>query len=129
MQTNQNNIRENPSNPRPKSFDFKPTLNPGKVNQMDKMTRIQKNRVSKAVQTVKRRLVFILSLLGLSAALLIFRVGEAWWPLWLADYRTRLIAVLAFAFIMVVASFPLMIESSKRPRNYPGLGKNPYFGP
>jgi hypothetical protein len=107
------------------SKDFKHEILIGR----QKMTEIQKNHTKKAVETVKRRLVFILSLLGLSAAALILRVGEAWWPLWLADYRTRIIAVLVFAFIMVVASFPLMIESSRRPRNYPGLGKNPYIDP
>lgn len=93
------------------------------------MTRLQKNRVKKTVQTVKQRLIILLSILGLSAAALIFRVGETWWPLWMVASRTRLIAVLLFAFIMVVASFPLMIESSKRPRNFPGLGKNPYIDP
>lgn len=93
------------------------------------MRKLQKNRVKKTVETVKRRLVFILSLLGLSAAALIFRVGEAWWPLWMVSSRTRLIAVLLFAAAIVFASFPLMIESSKRPRTYPGLGKNPYIDP
>jgi hypothetical protein len=91
------------------------------------MTEIQKNRVKKTVQTVKRRLIFILSLLGLSAAALIFRIGETWWPLWMVSSRLRLIGVLLFLFVMVIASFPLMIESSKRPRNFPGLGKNPYI--
>jgi hypothetical protein len=91
------------------------------------MTEIQKNRVKKTVRIVKRRLIFILSLLGLSAAALIFRVGETWWPLWMVNSRTRLIGILLFVFVMVVASFPLMIESSRRPRTYPGLGRNPYI--
>lgn len=93
------------------------------------MTRLQKNRVKKTVQTVKRRLIFILSLLGLSAAALIFRVGEAWWPLWMVNSRTRLLGILLFVFVMVVASIPLMIESSRRSRNFPGIGKNPYIDP
>ena len=91
------------------------------------MNKLQKNRVKKTVQTVKRRLIFILSLLGFSAAALIFRVGEAWWPLWMVSSRLRLIGVLLFAAAIVLASFPLMIEASRRPRNYPGLGKNPYI--
>lgn len=86
-----------------------------------------KPNVKKAVQTVKQRLIALISILGVGVAILFFKIGETWWPQGLMDYRLRIIGVLVFALLIVTASFPLFIESAKRPRTYPGLGKNPYI--
>jgi hypothetical protein len=86
-----------------------------------------KLHVNKTIQIIKRRLMAVISILGVGVAVLFFRIGEPWWPQGLMDYRLRIIGVLVFALLIVTASFPLFIESAKRPRTYPGLGKNPYI--
>ena len=93
-------------------------------NTMARMHRKPKKRVSK---TIKHRLIFLISFLSANVIFLLFRIGEPWWPQLLTDHRLRIIGVLVFALAILVASLPLIIESSKRPREYPGLGKNPYI--
>ena len=96
---------------------------------MSKLRRKQKKGKNQAVQTLKQRLVFLISFLSVSVTVLILRVGEKWWPVWMVDYRSRIIAILLFALVFVILLSPLIIESSKRPRVFPGPGKNPYIDP
>lgn len=96
-------------------------------NTMTRIHRKPKKRVNKTIQTIKHRVIFLISFLSANVIFLFFRIGEPWWPQTLTDYRLRIIGVLVFALAIVVASVPLIIESSRRPREYPGLGKNPYI--
>ncbi|RIK31951.1 MAG: hypothetical protein DCC56_07170 [Anaerolineae bacterium] len=96
------------------------------------MTRIRKEQekvVNKIVQVLKQRLIFLISFLSVCVTILIFRVGESWWLFWMVKYRSRIIGILLLALVVVIISAPLIIESSKRPRNFPGPGKNPYIDP
>ena len=94
---------------------------------MARIHRKPKKRANKTVQTIKHRLIFLISFLGATVIILLFRIGESWWPQLLTEHRLRIIGVLVFALATLVASLPLIIESSKRPREYPGIGKNPYI--
>ncbi len=96
---------------------------------MTKMRRKHKKGMNKTVQILKQRLIFLISVLSVSVTILIFRVGEKWWPLWIVDYRSRIIGLLLLALVIVVVSSPVIIQSSQRPRDFPGPGKNPYIDP
>lgn len=85
--------------------------------------------MEKNAQILKQRLIFLISFLSVSVITLIFRVGGNWWPVWLVDYRSRIIGILLLVLIVVIVSSPLLIESSQRPRDFPGPGKNPYIDP
>jgi len=51
---------------------------------MSKMRRNQKKGENQIAQTLKRRLVFLISFLSVSITVLVFRVGEELWPVgWL----------------------------------------------
>ena len=93
------------------------------------MRRKQKEDMKKNARILKQRLTFLISFLSVSVITLIFRVGENWWPVWVVDYRSRIIGILLLALVVVIISSPLLIESSRRPRDFPGLGKNPYIDP
>ena len=93
------------------------------------MRRKQKQDTNKTAQIVEQRLIVLISLLSVSVTILIFRVGESWWPLWMVDYRSRILGILLLALVIVVVSSPVIIESSQRPRDFPGHGKNPYIDP
>ena len=96
---------------------------------MSKMRRNQKEGQNQTAQTLKRRLVFLISFLSVSITVLVFRVGEKLWPVWMVDHRSRMIAILLLALVFVILLSPLIIESSRRPRDFPGPGKNPYIDP
>lgn len=85
--------------------------------------------MEKNAQILKQRLIFLISFLSVSVITLIFRFGENWWPVWVVDYRSRIIGILLLVLIVVIVSSPLLIESSQRPRDFPGPGKNPYIDP
>ena len=95
---------------------------------MSNNRRKQKGK-SQSAQTFKQRLVFLVLFLSVSIAVLIFRVGEALWPVWIVVYRSRIIGILLFTLVLVILLSPLIIESHRRPRDFPGPGKNPYIDP
>ena len=83
----------------------------------------------KNTQILKQRLIFLISFLSVTVTALIFRIGDNWWPVWVVDYRSRILGILLLALVVVIVSSPLLIESSQRPRYFPGPGKNPYIDP
>ena len=93
------------------------------------MRRKQKKDTKKTAQIIKQRLIFLISFLSVSVTILIFRVAENWWPLWMVDYQSRIIGILLLVLVIIVVSSPLIIESSQHSREFPGPGKNPYIDP
>ena len=96
---------------------------------MTKMRKKQKKGLNKAARILKQRLIFLISFLSVSVTILILRVGENWWPVWIVDYRSRILGILLLTLVVVIVSSPLLIESTQRPREFPGPGKNPYIDP
>jgi pilus assembly protein TadC len=96
---------------------------------MTKKRRKPEIDMNKAAEILYQRLIFLISFLGVSVTILIFRVGENWWPIWIVDYRSRIIGILLLVLVIVLVSSPLIIESAQRPRDFPGPGKNPYIDP
>ena len=96
---------------------------------MTKVRRKQRKSLKETVKTLKQRLAFLISFLSISVTVLIFRIGEKWWPVWMIDYRSRTVGILLLALVIIILLSPLIIESSKRPRVFPGPGKNPYIDP
>lgn len=96
------------------------------------MSETRRNREvaqERAAQIVTRRLVLWIAFLIIAIAVLIFRVGEALWPIWLVEYGTRVAALLMLITIGSILLSPLIIEHSKHPRPLSGPGKNPYIDP
>jgi hypothetical protein len=80
-------------------------------------------------RTIKQRLVLLISFLGTTLLVLIFRVGEVLWPLWTVEHRLRIVAIILLAVIFLILLSPIIIEFSKNPRALSGPGKNPYIDP
>jgi hypothetical protein len=80
-------------------------------------------------QAVKQRLVILISSLNVILLVMIFRVGEALWPVWMVEHRTRIVAIMLLAIIFLILLSPIIIEFSKNPRALSGPGKNPYIDP
>lgn len=90
------------------------------------MAEIAKEQVA---QRAGRRLGIWIVFLIISILTLLLRIGEALWPLWLIDYRLRIVALLLLITIGSILLSPLIIEHSKNPRALSGPGKNPYIDP
>jgi hypothetical protein len=74
---------------------------------------------------VKRRLAVLIGFLIAILIVLMFRVGELWWPGWLVTHRTQTEGILALAVIILILLSPLLIEANSNPRVLSGPGKNP----
>ena len=96
------------------------------------MSETRRNRelaIERTVQRVTRRLLFWIAFLLITIAVLLFRVGEDLWTIWIVEYRTRIAALLILITIGSILLSPLIIEYSKHPRALSGPGKNPYIDP
>lgn len=94
---------------------------------MSKKRRRSRERESsnQIAQTVQQKLVLLISFLSAILLVMIFRVGEVWWPLWMVEDRLRIVAILLLALICLILLSPIMVEASSNPRTFSGPGKNP----
>jgi len=94
---------------------------------MSKKQRGPKNSESRKqmARTTKQRLAVLIGFLIVILLVLVFRVGEVWWPGWLIAYRTQTEGILALAVILLVLLSPLLVEANSNPRVLSGPGKNP----
>ena len=90
---------------------------------------VAEERKERAAEITTRRLSLWITALVIAIAVLMFRIGEGLWPLWIVEYRTRIAALLMLITIGSVLLSPLIIEYSKHPRAFSGPGKNPYIDP
>ena len=77
------------------------------------------------VKTVKRRLALLIAFLIIILLVLIFRVGESWWPVWMIEHRTQIEGIILLGVICLILSSPIIIEADSNPRALSGPGKNP----
>jgi membrane protein DedA with SNARE-associated domain len=73
----------------------------------------------------KQWLVGSITLLAALALILIFRVGQVLWPVWMIDHRTLIIGIVVLILVVVILVSPLIIEASSNTRTLSGPGKNP----
>jgi len=94
---------------------------------MSKMRTILNERESsrRIAQAIKQRLVLLTVFLSAILLVLIFRVGEAWWPVWMIEHQRQIIGILLLGIICVIVSSPIIIEADSNPRALSGPGKNP----
>ena len=106
-------------------------VQPKRKRQMSKQRRPRKELEDRkqTAQTVKKRLVLLISILSAILLVTIFRVGEVLWPLWMVEHRSRIVAIILFAVLFLILLSPIIIEFSKNPRALSGPGKNPYIDP
>jgi hypothetical protein len=76
-------------------------------------------------RAVKRRLALLIGFLIVVLLALLFRAGEAWWPVWLMEHRTQTEGIVILAVSLLVLASPILVEASSNPRVLSGPGKNP----
>jgi len=76
-------------------------------------------------RTVKQRLLLLIGFLIAFLLVLIFKVGEVWWPAWMSGHRTQIEGIIVLAVLCLILLFPIMVEASSNTRTLSGPGKNP----
>ncbi|MBN8579499.1 MAG: hypothetical protein J0L96_02415 [Anaerolineae bacterium] len=82
----------------------------------------------KIAQTTRRRLIVLISFLGAVLLILIFKVGEVYWSVWLIEHRRQAIGIVALLTTIITLSSPIIIEANSNTRTLQGPGKDPKFG-
>jgi hypothetical protein len=96
---------------------------------MSETRRTREMAKQRTAQMVKQRLIVWIAFLSIVIVVLIFRVGESLWPIWVVEYQTRIAALLMLITIGSILLSPLIIEYAKSPRAFSEPGKNPYIDP
>jgi hypothetical protein len=73
----------------------------------------------------KQKLILTITILIAILAVLLFKVGGVWWPVWLVESQKALIAILVFLVIFFTLLSPIIIAFTSEPRPLSGPGKNP----
>jgi hypothetical protein len=89
---------------------------------------IIKEERSLIARSTKLGLVLIITFLLASLLILIFKVGEVFWSLWLVEHRTQAIGIGLFITIPLILFSPIIIEANSNPRTLKGPGRDPRFG-
>jgi hypothetical protein len=79
----------------------------------------------RTTRAIKQRLVLLIGFLTAILLVLLFGVGEAWWPGWMVAHQKQIIGIVLLAIICVLALSPIIIEADSNPRALSGPGKNP----
>lgn len=65
--------------------------------------------------------VFLIAIL----LVLLFQVGEVWWPIWMIGHRTQIEGIFVLAIVLLMLVSPVIVEANSNPRVLSGPGKNP----
>jgi hypothetical protein len=76
-------------------------------------------------RTVKRRLALLIGFLIGILLILMLRVGEVWWPVWMIAHRTQTEGIVVLAVLVLILLSPILVEANSNPRVLSGPGKNP----
>ena len=88
----------------------------------------ERETIEKFAAITEGRLIFLIAFLLLIILVLMFGVGEIWWPAWIIEYRFRIMGVLILVELILALSAPVIIEADSNPRPLSGPGKNPQLG-
>jgi uncharacterized membrane protein YgcG len=68
------------------------------------------------------RLTLVIGVLIAILAFLLFRIGDAFWPAWMFDYRNPLSALVGFLAIFLALASPILVSANSDPRSLSGPG-------
>jgi hypothetical protein len=78
---------------------------------------------SKMARITGTVLKFLMAFLSIAALVLMFKLGEIFWPAWMIEYRLQIMGVVLLALILLIFSSPLMIHVTSHTRTLSGPGR------
>jgi hypothetical protein len=85
----------------------------------------EREYIKQIAESMRKRLIVVISILLAILLVLLFRVGGDYWPTWLINSRKLLATILSFVVIFLILLSPIIIEATSNPRVLSGPGKNP----
>ncbi|HND49137.1 MAG TPA: hypothetical protein PKL78_07105 [Anaerolineales bacterium] len=89
----------------------------------------RKEEIKRIARVTKFWLSIVIAFLSIILLILIFRIGEDYWVLWLVDYRKQGIGAVLLLLTVVLLLSPVIIEVNSNTRTLNGPGHDPKFGP
>jgi nucleoside permease NupC len=78
---------------------------------------------SKMARITGTVLKFLMAFLSIAALVLMFKLGEIFWPAWMIEYRRQILGIVMFALVGFVLWSPIMIEATANTRTLSGPGR------
>ncbi|MFZ6029578.1 MAG: hypothetical protein ACOYYS_17835 [Chloroflexota bacterium] len=92
------------------------------MSETERYSQLEKQNIAR---TMKQRLALLITVLATATLLMVFKVGDTMWPMWLADHRQQITGFLLLSLIFVIFLTPILIEANINPRPLSGPGKRP----
>lgn len=89
----------------------------------------RKEEIKKIARITKFWLSILIAFLSVILFVLIFRIGEAYWMLWLVEHRKQGIGIVILLLAVVSLLSPIIIEANSNTRTLQGPGHDPRSGP
>lgn len=84
--------------------------------------------IKRVAEAMKWRLSILTACLIAVTLVLMFGAGEALWPIWMIEYRARIIGIMLLIVVLLISFSPIIVESTSNTRHLSGPGKNPESG-
>jgi hypothetical protein len=85
----------------------------------------KREHIKQIARTTKRRLILLISILLAIILVLRFSVGEALWPIWMMEHRTRIMGIFLLVETFLILLSPVIVEVNSNPRHLSGPGDRP----
>jgi len=73
----------------------------------------------------KKKLALLIGSLSTILAILIFKPGFDFWPMWMIYYRTGFIGIAGFLTLILILMSPIIVVTESDPRRLSGPGETP----
>lgn len=93
-------------------------------HELEETIKEEKKQIAKRT---RQRLIVLISFLVTILLILIFKVGEVYWFVWLIEYRKQAIGIVALLTTIITLSSPVIIEANSNTRTLKGPGKVPNY--
>ena len=87
------------------------------------------DEIKRVARITKQWLLRLIMLLVTMALILIFKLGQGLWSVWIIAHRIQIIGLLLLILVVVIFVSPVIIEASSNPRPLTGPGRDPRQGP
>ncbi len=86
-------------------------------------------QIKKQIAQKTKRVLFLLSTFLLAICLvLLFKLGESLWPVWIITHRIQVMGFLLLGIAVIILFSPLIVEVTSNARRLSGSDPPPWYG-
>jgi hypothetical protein len=85
----------------------------------------KKKARERIARATRQKMTALIAVLGVIASILLFRIGQDFWPAWVMKNEGLLTGLFSLVTVMLILLSPIIVEFNSNPRPLSGAGKNP----